>query len=126
VVDGLSPDFILQKYPSPSDYLQGDLTKVTTDMTQVATREAIEAALLDLIGRGTEMGLWERAPRYFIAAAHQAGNADKDTPSENVAQRPRTPKKPSADHPVAILPGQQPPARTTSPTPQLRLSYVAE
>jgi hypothetical protein len=61
---GQYPELLLLRYPSLSDALDADFSGTMAELNEVALREAIEAAITDLICRGVEYGIWhEWAPK---------------------------------------------------------------
>jgi curli production assembly/transport component CsgG len=107
--NGLYPDSLLTKYPSPSDYLEADFSGTRNEMTQIAIREAIEADLIELIDRGNRMALWQRPSQLVVAASEPALRAYKPRiPSP----KPEYPRRPNADLPLPIEPKPEPEAGT--------------
>ena len=107
--NGLFPDSLLTKYPSPSDYIEADFSGTRNEMTQIAIREAIEAGLIELIDRGNQMALWQRPPQLVVAASEPAHHTYKPRISP---PKPEYPRRPDADQPLPIEPKPEPEAGT--------------
>ena len=106
--NGLFPESLLTKYPSPSDYVEADFSGTRNEMTQIAIREAIEAGLIELIDRGNQMALWQRPPQLVVAAAEPAHRAYKP----RISPPKDYPRRPAADQPLPIDPKPEPEAGT--------------
>ena len=106
--NGLFPESLLTKYPSPSDYIEADFSGTRNEMTQVAIREAIEAGLIELIDRGNQMALWQRPPQLVVAASEPAHRAYKP----RISPPKEYPRRPAADQPLPIDPKPEPEAGT--------------
>jgi curli production assembly/transport component CsgG len=107
--NGLFPDTLLTKYPSPSDYLEADFSGTRNEMTQIAIREAIEAGLIELIDRGNQMALWQRPPQLVVASSEPLHHAYKP---RLPLPKPEYPRRPGADQPLPIEPKPEPEAGT--------------
>jgi len=105
--NGLFPESLLTKYPSPSDYVEADFSGTRNEMTQIAIREAIEAGLIELIDRGNQMALWQRPPQLVVAASEPAHRAYKP---RIPPPKPEYPRRPDADLPLPIDPKPEPEA----------------
>jgi curli production assembly/transport component CsgG len=122
---GIYPDSLLSKYPSPSDYLEADLSRSRAEMVQIATREAIEAALYELIGNAARGGLWERPARNIrtAAVADVAPEPRKLPPrakppvrrTETTAPKPPTTAAPTLAAPSSARPATPPQISMLSP-----------
>lgn len=124
LVSGIYPDSLLMKYPSPSDYFEGDLSRTRAEMVQIATREAIEAGLYELIGNAARGGLWERPARHQRTAAlppppgHRgAPPRAKTAPINSGANQQRLPVTPT----IPLPPPPQPQNQSVPLPPDARL-----
>ncbi len=112
VAGGIYPDSLLQKYPTPSDYIQGEVSGSRSEMTQIALREAIEAALIDLVYRSAALGVW--SPPQMAAASEYL------PPPPALPSPPKAKLKRKATTETVV--GEQTPSRPPAATPRIAVA----
>lgn len=91
-VYSVTPAVSVHRYVSVGNLLDVQAGVTASEATQVAVREAIEAAVLELIRDGERSGLWSANPKEpasfgRVPGLRTAGRAEREFPPEHAAER---------------------------------------
>jgi curli production assembly/transport component CsgG len=120
---GQYPDLLLLRYPSLSDALDADFSGTIAELGEVALREAIEAAITDLICRGMERGIWRSEHTSMALASRGSLRSDADTrgnSGEGTGSTPSKDRRVAAAESPDSLPTMEP-----VPTPRKKSKFAA-
>jgi curli biogenesis system outer membrane secretion channel CsgG len=120
---GQYPELLLLRYPSLSDALDADFSGTIAELGEVALREAIEAAITDLICRGMERGIWRSEHTSMALASRGSLRSDADTrgnSGEGAGSTPSKDRRVAAAESPDSLPTMEP-----VPTPRKKSKFAA-